>query len=383
MYSVLCCGSNGAGQLGLGHEQDVSKLTDCFKNENGVLDIACGSNHTILLLKSGEAYACGNNVRNLTNMKSTDKIANTNFKLVQQEGKKFKHVGAGWDFSVFVDTNNIIYFYGDMSFSGGLKESQLKANMLSEFFHRRNDDVVGIHTSLHSIIAIYKSGCAVGWGNNKKGQIFGDCEPLGIINSPLVIAFDDIACKNGNDLHVLNCAMGRDYTFFHIQSPESQKEYIIMRSKNDRYNILKELYNLLGEGKLMGHSHKTRSRWFEIKKGIRIHHLKSMWSSIHVMYTTDKHGDKLFLKSFGNDVFNQLFPGVSDEVINFEVGTEHGVCLEKNRKRVYSWGWGEHGNCGIQQDATKVNKLYSCGEFESIDSIFCGYATTWVVVKKL
>lgn len=377
MYKVLCCGSNGSGQLGVGHKRDLCELTECFRNNHRVLDIACGSNHTLLLLESGEAYACGSNISGLTSLENLSENEEEMFMLIGQDEKTYKKIAAGWDFSILVDSSNKVHTQGDLRLCGGLGEAVQEVKTLTEVYHSADDDVVEIHTSLHSIIIIHSSGKVLAWGNNKKGQLFGDCKTLDMVYSPLSLSFDDLDYEDKENLRVVRCAMGRDYTFFHVLNTVSQSEFIIMRSKNDRYKILQGLCNAIGDGHIEGNG--RRSRWFRIKKGICLKRLKSMWSSVHVMYSTEEKSS--VLKSFGNNVFGQLFPGLSTEVADFDVGTEHGVCLEKSEKKVCSWGWGEHGNCGVQKLTTKVNEMYSCDENKTIDSAIGGYATTWIIVK--
>lgn len=379
MYKVLCCGSNGSGQLGIGHERDLCELTECFQSGHRVVDIACGSNHTVLLLESGEAYICGSNVSGLTGLQTPTENLEKKFVLIGEHGMTFKKVVAGWDFSVLVDSNYKVQIYGDLRLCGGLGRTVQEVKTLTDVYHLANDDVLEMHTSLHGVIVIHNSGTVIGWGNNKKGQLFGDCETLGMVYSPLPVRFEDIEYEEKDHLRIVRCAMGRDYTFFHVLNTLSQVELLIMRSKNDRYNILQGLCDSLGDGNIEGHG--SRSRWFRIKKRFRIQRLKSMWSSVHVMYSADTEENHLILRSFGNNVFGQLFPGLSKELADFDVGTEHGICLEESGKYIYSWGWGEHGNCGVQTDTTKISEMYSCEENETIDSAIGGYATTWIVVK--
>lgn len=67
---LFAFGSNGSGQLGLGHTEDVSIPTRCvFDDEaspqadNGkVVRIAAGGNHTLVLFENGAVYAAGCNV---------------------------------------------------------------------------------------------------------------------------------------------------------------------------------------------------------------------------------------------------------------------------------------------------------------------------------
>lgn len=89
MPKVLGLGSNGSGQLGIGHKDDVSQPTACLfedddddcgddstlpavrerererERERQIKRIACGGNHTLILFDDGSLYAAGLNGRDL------------------------------------------------------------------------------------------------------------------------------------------------------------------------------------------------------------------------------------------------------------------------------------------------------------------------------
>lgn len=72
--SLFAFGSNGSGQLGIGHDEDVSVPTRCLfeegqtpsEEENGtqaktISCIVAGGNHTLILYQDGSVYAAGCN----------------------------------------------------------------------------------------------------------------------------------------------------------------------------------------------------------------------------------------------------------------------------------------------------------------------------------
>ncbi|KAJ5542335.1 hypothetical protein N7535_004755 [Penicillium sp. DV-2018c] len=70
--NLFAFGSNGSGQLGIGHEEDVSTPTKCLfetdpdtdtdpTTKNKITTIAAGGNHTLLLTANGTLYAAGCN----------------------------------------------------------------------------------------------------------------------------------------------------------------------------------------------------------------------------------------------------------------------------------------------------------------------------------
>ena len=78
MERIFALGSNGSGQLGIGHMDDVSLPVECIfdddtdnqQNANDkvvggrrgkVKRISCGGNHTLILFEDGAVYAAGLN----------------------------------------------------------------------------------------------------------------------------------------------------------------------------------------------------------------------------------------------------------------------------------------------------------------------------------
>uniref|UniRef100_A0A665ULE3 Secretion regulating guanine nucleotide exchange factor n=1 Tax=Echeneis naucrates TaxID=173247 RepID=A0A665ULE3_ECHNA len=58
---VFVCGQNNRGQLGLGHEADISFLQHCSGLKHSVTNVACGWDFTLLVTDSGKVLACGSN----------------------------------------------------------------------------------------------------------------------------------------------------------------------------------------------------------------------------------------------------------------------------------------------------------------------------------
>jgi protein ATS1 len=62
---VFAFGSNGSGQLGIGHAEDVSIPTECLFTSptpnDKIVNVVAGGNHTLILTESGAVYAAGCN----------------------------------------------------------------------------------------------------------------------------------------------------------------------------------------------------------------------------------------------------------------------------------------------------------------------------------
>lgn len=110
---------------------------------------------------------------------------------------------------------------------------------------------------------------------------------------------------------------------------------------------------------------------------------RAMWLSIHWL---DESGN---IHSDGNNLHGQLFdyrierPLQNERIQRFEVGSEHGLALT-SCNRVFAWGWGEHGNCGVPKNESVtfdyLNLLYD-GSLR-VCYLAGGLATTFVVVER-
>lgn len=130
---LFAFGSNGSGQLGLGHTDDVSTPTPCLfspsscisqreeeeEEEDRIIRIAAGGNHTLLLTKHGVVYAAGYNEDGRCGENSPDRKEETEsllrFKRIllphpnptsNNSGSslitRFRFVAATWDGSILV-----------------------------------------------------------------------------------------------------------------------------------------------------------------------------------------------------------------------------------------------------------------------------------------
>ncbi|KAF7585778.1 hypothetical protein BBP40_010140, partial [Aspergillus hancockii] len=123
-------GSNGSGQLGIGHIDDISIPTRCLfespeleplsnqsrnskdgtgKPTNGVIRIAAGGNHTLLHLSDGSVYAAGCNENGRCGVTSPgDPVLKFRRVVVRdpESGRScdtFRDVSATWEASFLVD----------------------------------------------------------------------------------------------------------------------------------------------------------------------------------------------------------------------------------------------------------------------------------------
>src|SRR5271156_750619 len=71
LVRLFSLGSNGSGQLGIGHQEDVSSPQPCIFDEassfqrlepdDEIVKVVAGGNHTLVLFASGAVFAAGSN----------------------------------------------------------------------------------------------------------------------------------------------------------------------------------------------------------------------------------------------------------------------------------------------------------------------------------
>lgn len=358
---IDCCGSNGNGQLGLNHSEDIDRPTFSLAVNQEVEDIAIGGNHSLILFKNKNLFASGEQCGFFDPALDSDR-----FDIVQ---KDVTHVCAGWDFTAIVKNNVSVFLYD--------KNGKRHLIDLSE-------NAKFMRSSLHSVIIVDNKGSAFAFGDNKKGQLFGDVITDKNVPEPTKITFEDLPNSSFNGLMVLDCCMGRDYTIFHLYDEEKDANIILMRCKTDRFSILTNMYSTIGDRghEIQGSVGVNKSRWFFVDKHVKINGLKSMWSSVHVWYNKDDTGNKLV--SFGNNVYGQKYDGskLEEEIDSFDVGTEHGLLVTKDKHKVYAWGWGEHGNCGPSSDGS-LKLLFQDDGKRVVQNVFGGYANTFIVTSRM
>lgn len=343
MYQLLCCGSNGSGQLGVGDTDDHSVVQrarlgddgEDFTTSSAPVRISCGGNHTLVLLKSHEVFAAGSS-------------ENGQLGLPEQQISKFKKldgswklVACGWEFSIFVSVDNKLYVSG-LGLKGelGLGRKQTRAEELTPIGFTFPDEIVDVQSSMNHTVVQLANGDFYGWGVSRKGQ-------LGVTDEKIIWTPTKLEWGHAKIEGVRGFSVGKDFTV------------------------------LYGESGVMfsGTQNKIQASLAELA-GYSSAQVLAMWTSIHIL---GENG----LASYGNNSHGQLFPKETHlPFLKYAVGSEHGLALSGNG--VYAWGWGEHGNCGEYSEGQNrddvtfdfLNRIY---EGENCVDISGGCATSWIV----
>ena len=356
---LYALGSNGSGQLGIGHASDVAIPTRCHWTEKlekdcgqrPILKIAGGGNHT-LLLHAFNPHTCQDlNIAGVLNVK--DSRQDRDEQLVVPAITSFPHLNGRikfcsttWEAAVVVAELDNLYTYGSGTRGelGRGEDLQVVQRPFQALDLRgilfSSDRIVDLASSLNHTVMVLSNGKAYGWGNGTKGQLG---EPAEIVWKPREI--------EGVGFPVFRAVCGNGFTYL-VGDPAQGRHTVIGAEK---WNI-------------RSHAPESVIGWQD---------LGASWGSIFVLDLQGK------IISWGRNDHGQLAPEDLPPVMKMAVGSEHVLALSKDG-RVLAWGWGEHGNCGPKTDEDGDVKHgwneISITETDkaSVIGVGAGCATSWI-----
>ncbi|KAH8673741.1 RCC1 domain-containing protein [Xylariales sp. PMI_506] len=373
MAGLYALGSNGSGQLGIGHKEDVSVpkpvVFHCEPPADAVTRVVAGGNHTIILTESGKAYWSGDSSKGACGVTTISTADNSQFEeLVFSETETLGpivHVACTWESSTFVvrdEHGKATKVYscgtggqGQLGFEAqGVTEPRLIVN-----FPPSGTEIVSLSAGLGHVIAVLDNGEVYGWGNGRKGQL-GQSVALNDGASPapiILLAPCKIGGSSGVDFKVVDAVCGQYHTV--LIGERTEGKLLVLGA--DKWGLVsKAIRNMPG--------------WASIS---------SCWGSTYILKEDGT------LSGWGRDDHGQLPPPNISKLHSIHAGSEHVVALTEENQ-VITWGWGEHGNCGPQTDGRagdvkgRWNVIASTehlAEGSRITTIGAGCATSWIYIE--
>ena len=360
MSAIYAIGSNGSGQLGIGHKEDVSVpkqalLEDIYLDQD--TQVKGGGNHT-LLLSSGVLFCSGDMGSGACGITSTPSHPSSQFRKLNigletsSTSLSIRLCAASWESSIVVQEDDKgkatkVYSFGTGNKGElGLGEfvfKSAKAQLIKDF-PPPGLQVVDLAASVSHVVAVLSNGDVYGWGSGRKGQLG---EPEGIILSPRKVT--------GVGFKVVRAACGREFTY--LVSEPGEGKHVILGS--DKWNVISSAPPAVPGWKDVGAS----------------------WGSTFVLQGDGK------LLGWGRDDHGQLPAPEMPPLSRIVIGSEHALGLTKDQE-VLAWGWGEHGNCGPRTTNGDVKgrwNVIASSKYlppeSKISSIGAGYATSWVCIS--
>ncbi|KAI0015446.1 RCC1/BLIP-II [Xylariomycetidae sp. FL0641] len=367
MDGLFSLGSNGSGQLGVGHKEDISvpkQVKFAGQGPHGkITRVAAGGNHTILLSDSGKAYWSGDATNGCCGIVDDAEKDSTEFREVSisktQDPGTVAFVACTWDSTVFVTADESgkatrVYTCGSQQESNSGPSASSgdgsKAPTLVSDFPPAGTHIIDIAAGFRHIVVVLANGDAYGWGNGRKGQL-GEIpevsEPKGLVKQPRKI--------KGVDFKVAK-AVCCQYTTCLTAEPGDGRIQVLGADK----------------WKLQSNAPVEVPNWKSID---------ASWGSIYIL---QRNGTVL---AWGRDDHGQLPPPGLPELADIAAGSEHVLALTEDGQ-VLAWGWGEHGNCGPQTEKfgdvkgrwNVLASLKNLSEGSSITAIGAGCATSWIEI---
>jgi protein ATS1 len=357
MSTLFALGSNGSGQLGIGHKEDVSVPKQVLfypeTPESSVVKIAAGGNHTLLLTKDGCLYWSGDPSTGACGLTADAKPGFNGFqKLVPSKeplGRLTTMIAATWEASIIVQQDEHgkatkMYSFG-MGQKGELGQGEMLVRTPSATifpdFPPEGTEIVDLSACMGHAVVVLSNGDVYGWGNGRKGQLGA---PDAVVFVPRKI--------EGLDFKAIRAVCGREFTFL-LGSPDSGSLQVL---GSDKWTVKSGAPEKITEWKDVGAS----------------------WGNIYALKIDGS------LISWGRNDHGQLAPPQLPTITRISIGSEH-VVAQSSEGDVMAWGWGEHGNCGPQVENNDVkgrwniiaSSKYIPPELK-ITGIGAGCATSWV-----
>ncbi|OAL18937.1 hypothetical protein AYO22_10266 [Fonsecaea multimorphosa] len=420
---VYAFGSNGSGQLGIGHVEDVARPERCVfrtwmrapggggvdqgTDRGGkvaqvlnVRKIVAGGTHTLVLTTGGRLFIAGKTrmripyesyldvgrsidseseserekctvvFQEITHHVVSSTVASSERDVVVTD------VAATWEASFAVVDSKIIVGWGsgtkgELGLGPGIISTEGKVKKIFEVDSDSSHgeavkvEIVDIVGSMAHVVVLASDGRVYGWGSCRKGQLGQQLKTEKILWSPRNIA-GGLGVDDGEDLLLLpwtpqKVVAGREYTVF---------------VKIGRQPVI------WGD-----------TRFFDIQDSEELMVVEegdvvtSGWSSIHVL--SQRRSEQSLLQGVGRNSHGQLPPASLPPLRTVAAGSEHCVALSRDNQGI-AWGWGEHGNCGdtLDQRGNVVDR-YNVVPLPTLDDdeivpkdVAAGCATSFIIYGK-
>ncbi|KAJ8064337.1 hypothetical protein OCU04_006681 [Sclerotinia nivalis] len=361
MSTIYAMGSNGSGQLGVGHKEDVSVPKPVIFEDDvpeRVQQIEAGGNHSLILSTTGKLYCSGDSSYGACGLTPDSHLAESTFRRVKLSDNftinetPVAFCAATWEASIIVQRDayghatKVCCFGTGNRGELGLGQFLFRSSkpQMIENFPPTGLEVVDLATSVSHVVAVLSNGDVYGWGSGRKGQLG---HPDSVVYAPRKI--------EGLDFKVVRAICGREFTCL-LAEPSSGQHRII---GSDKWNI--------------------RSSAPEKISGWR--DAGSTWGSILILQNDGS------LVSWGRDDHGQLAPSQLPSVRQIAIGSEHGLALTAEDE-VCAWGWGEHGNCGPKTkdgDVKDTWNVVASTKYMPVEAkisyIGAGCATSWICLN--
>ncbi|CAO3590471.1 unnamed protein product [Absidia cylindrospora] len=382
MNTLFGFGSNGSGQLGLGHLEDVNSPKPCIgipRNEV-IKKVVGGGNHSAVLTMSGRLFLAGSSqlgsrqqkVWESRNASNEDALTTMGYRqhddydwAIYNESypqHTWHNVACGWAFTLLVNTSGEVFGVGSSAFGELGFVSKKDVTELCAIAPELLVDIDSVACGWRHCVALDRGGKVYGWGWGKYGQ-FGvqdldHGKPVSIY-SPFTIPTPEpvthVVCGHLHSL-ILGALTGKVYGCGVNKNRQ-------IRPANDTANVgLLEYCGKPTNTNNMGDGGAQRTKGWQLTAG---------WHHSAVLAKGGR------LDMWGKNDRGQLQDGMQN-VVKVISGSEHSLAVLDNGD-IIAWGWNEHGNCTTNKDILLtpviVDNPVDTGK---ITILGAGCATSWI-----
>ncbi|KYN38601.1 RCC1 and BTB domain-containing protein 1 [Trachymyrmex septentrionalis] len=191
-----------------------------------IMNIACGSNHSVAITEDGEVYMCGDNHYNQLgdienryfNSPNNEYLFRPQLVNDNLDRKKIVHVSCGGTFTIAITKSREVYSWGNNSFGQiGIRENYDRRKTPQRVDLKEGLIVVKVVCGIEHTLALTDDKKIYAWGRNDDGQLgigskTTSCKPI-MIKHETGIKWVDIAALNCSNISVAVSEEGRVYVW--------------------------------------------------------------------------------------------------------------------------------------------------------------------------
>ncbi|KAI0756122.1 regulator of chromosome condensation 1/beta-lactamase-inhibitor protein II [Daedaleopsis nitida] len=431
MLSLLSAGSNARGQLATGTVDDAHVLTPCLfsgcrpgalpAHVSTVLQIACGSNHTLALVQGRggrtELWGCGDGSKGQLGPSYSAAIEKGSehstaifrpldlcLEDVDVEGPRTEYtvrlIAAGWETSYVVlshperDRSDTLLSmgandYGNLGIGLSSQSTQqvhvvdLRARLPTDLVHSDSAlSVLSLSAGPHHTVVRIRLSLADGWGTSRHGQlgpIFtskASGKPQPFTPYPHLVPLPSPA-------DITAIALGTQHTVY-LSAPVHK----LAGLGSSRKNQLSGLATL-------DDVEQVACTWNGTYALLRGGDIAATGSNTHSQLGRSPQTDAEEQRASP-----AVVEGIHGLVEKLVCGSEHVLCIVRNRdekaeegrREVWGWGWNEHGNLGlgVAEDASVPTRIWpssgldegSAAQSGSAVDVWAGCGTSWILLRR-
>ncbi|CAJ1056532.1 secretion-regulating guanine nucleotide exchange factor [Xyrichtys novacula] len=188
-FSLHTWGANSYGQLGQGHEEDQLHpgLSDTSPIQSKALrSVSGGGGHTMVITEDAEVFVCGQNHKGQLGLGHNEDISS--FQLCHRLGQRVTEVACGWDFTVLLTGCGLVLTCGSNAF-GQLGVGQTVTHSLDPLVvESLKEPMASVAAGLRHSLASSVSGQVYQWGRGLSSHAKRALSPHPVplyLNSPV------------------------------------------------------------------------------------------------------------------------------------------------------------------------------------------------------